>query len=473
LRSGRPTSSPENSVPDQVIEQVLPSDLVPGPHPDEPGTWLVLNPQSGDVFEFSDLVWAVASALDGQRTARQVAEHADALISQVQEVLKVLAELGLLVAPPATPTSPRASVPPPQWTRGPVPEDFDLWVHPDASFECIGAGSCCERSYVIPVRSEQVQGLRAAAARRPNAERDPVTVWPGEKGQPWGYVLDNDEGCVFHDQAQGCAIHEQACQPDACQVFPLVFARVGQAVVASLSHRCGCGALGHGPALDGNVQEVLRRLGRTPHIPAVPEVATLDACHTIDGSAAADVMRQVALHEWPLDDPSTPWSMLFAVLAGLTDCADKQCTLPQAEGPQSLEGLRERLQVGAASDLMAALAFEPTVDVAALKVRLQQAGIEDVPEGTGELSRFLRDHLYGLRPFQQATLTQGLALLAVMLQGLCGATGGAMTMRARIMAWDDVIPQTDMRGALAFSASPLTEDVHSLTEVVLTQQSGK
>lgn len=461
---------------DQSIDQVLPSDLVPGPHPDEPGTWLVLNPTSGEVFEFSDLVWKVASALDGHRTARQVAELTDALVSQVHEVLRVLKGLGLLAAPSASPAPAQRSVPPPQWTRGPVPQDFDLWVHPDASFECIGAGSCCERSYVIPVRAEQVEGLRAAAAQQGCGDRDPVTVWPGDKGQPWSYVLDNDDGCVFHGKDTGCAIHEQACQPDACQVFPLVFARVGQAVVASLSHRCGCGALGHGPTLKGRVQEVLRRLGRTPHIPAVPQEAVLDAQLTIDGAEAAEVMRQVALHDWPLQDPGTPWSMLFSVLAGLTDRAEP-ADLPEdgaqpnlQEGPSTLQGLREQLRLGAAADLLAALDSRSTVDAVALKARLEQAGVTDDPQGIAELSRFVRDHLFGLRPFQQASLTQGLALLAVMLQGLCAAEGSAMVMRARIMAWDDVIPQRDVRGALAWSGSPLTEDVHSLSEAVLAMQ---
>lgn len=426
----------------------------------------MLNPGSGDVFELSSIVWEVAEALDGVSSATQIAERLDVEGDQVLEVVRRLEDLNLLQAP--VPKVPAAVVPPPQWTRGPVPTDFGLKVHPDAHFLCVGAGTCCQRSYVISVDDHQVQGLRDAAPKG----RDPLMLWPGAPGEPWGHVLDNDEGCAFLTPDRGCQIHEQPFQPAACQVFPLVFARVDETVVVSLSHRCGCGAGGHGVALSEDLQEILRRLALSPHVPVVPAQVRLDAGRTVDGTEAADLMMQVALHEWPLEDPKSIWFMLQSTLACLINSAEEVSEFQPEGRYEDLGELRLRLGAAAEHDLRAAFDGVGAVDATDLKARLALADISDEPEGTAELSRYLRDHLFGLRPFQQATLTQGLALMALVLDGV-QAAGTTMTQtRAQIMAWDDVTPQKDMRGLLAAAGSAATEDAQALLDLVTERLDG-
>ncbi len=427
---------------------------------------MVLNPSSGDVFELSAIVWEVAEALDGISSAVQVAERIDVDAEQVIEVVRRLEGLDLLQDPAPKVVTPL--IPAPQWTRGPVPSDFGLKVHPDAHFLCVGAGTCCQRSYVINVDDRQVQGLRAAAPEG----RDPVMLWPGAPGEPWGHVLDNDEGCTFLTQDRGCQIHEADFQPAACQVFPLVFARVDETVVVSLSHRCGCGAGGHGVALSEDLDEILRRLALSPHVPVVPKAARLDSGRVVDGSEAAELMMQVALHEWPLEDPKSIWHMLQSTLACLINSADEDLAPKPEWQYEDLSELRLRLAEGAQHDLRVAFMGGRAVEPSDLKARLALADIPDEPEGTAELSRYLRDHLFGLRPFQQATLTQGLALMALMLDGV-QVPGASMTQtRTQIMAWDDVTPQKDMRGLLAVAGSAATEDAQALLDLVTLQLDG-
>lgn len=418
----------------------------------------MLDPHSGNVYELSSVVWEVAEALDGERSANQIAEQLEIGRRHVQEVLRRLEGLELLAdgerseAPPSQPVLP-------QWRRGPVPETFELVLHPEARFRCVGVGVCCERGYVIPVRADQVEGLRAAARARAQGEADPVTLWPGEPGEPWGYALDNDEGCVFHDAEAGCTIHEQAAQPDACQVFPFVFARVGESIIVSQSYRCGCGVGGEGPRLADQGEEVARRLLLSPHVPAVPETAQLDATRHLAGARAVEVMLVASTRA-----EADPWGALEQTLQELLRESGEG--LDAAVPDVGLSDLREALEAAATPALAAALRGEVEISATALRPRLSRAGVETGADGDQEIGRFARDHIFGARPFQQATLTHGLALFAALLDSAHGAGLDEVQARARLMAWDDIIPQGEVRVLLASLGHPLAEDAAALLRAV-------
>lgn len=501
------------------IARVLRPGLVPGPHPDAQNTWLVFDPESGNVYELSEVVWEVAAALDGASSASKLADELGIGRRHVQDVLRKLEALDMLVDPDEE--GPRPQAPPaPQWTRGPVPERFELVVHPEARFRCVSIGVCCEHGYVIPVRPDQVEGLRAAARARGRGARDPVTVWPGRPGEPWGYALDNDEGCPFFGEDRRCAIHEDPAQPEACQVFPFVFAQVGERVLVSQTYRCGCGVGDDGPRLVEQVGEIERRLRMSPHLPVVPARARLDASRELDGEDAAEILRAAAEANAP---GRSAWGLLESALSGLVAVAEAEAPTAAAtagpRGPRAgggpnrgLERLRARLRAAAGPELAAGLAAEDRVEalvaarareaspahesdpaaqrggdgprtaasaggaasaapVATLRRRVQEAGLQIDPDdpshdGEAELARFVRDHLFGLRPFQQVTLTHGLALLALLIEGLAGRGLDAIEVRAELMAWDDLIPQAEVRRALTEVEHALAEDAAALLEAV-------
>jgi Fe-S-cluster containining protein len=436
-------------MPADRITKVRRPELVAGPHPDDPETWLVFQPRTGNLYEVSALVWRIAECLDGQADVRAVAERTGALVQQVRQVVKDLQGLGLLVekAQADLPTP----VPDPQWVRAPLPADFELVIHPEAAFTCLGVGTCCERGYVIGVRGEQVEPLRAAArALLGEAAPDPVMLWPAESGAGWGYVLDNDRGCPFLGQDHGCRIHGSAAHPDACSVFPMTYALVGRRLVVGVNHRCGCGAGGIGPRLWDRVDEVKRRLTCSPHLPVVPPVVWVDEASTISGEAAAELMMQAALQPWPLHEPETPWRMLRHVVLGLLE-ATGRAEAPSVGVPAYISALRVRL-AGATDELeVAALLLARTPkDTDKNRRRLAEVGID---EGTctpaEERARYVRDHLFTLRPFQQATLTQALLAVALCVDALEEGSPGFIETRSRIMVWDDVFPQDELRKVLA------------------------
>ena len=442
-------------MPSDRITLVPRPELVAGPHPDDPQTWLVFNPKNGHLYEVAALVWRIAECLDGKADVKAAAERTGALVQQVRAVVKQLNELGLLTE--NAKAAPPAPIPEPQWVRAPMPRDFEFEIHPDAAFTCLGVGTCCERGYVIGVRDEQVAPLRAAVRQLHGAAApDPVMFWPAESGEGWSYVLDNDRGCPFLMANHGCRIHGTDAHPDACSVFPMNYALVGRRLVVGVNHRCGCGAGGIGPRLWDQLDEIERRLSCSPDLPIVPPVVRVDEATTTSGEGAAELLMQATLHSWPLEDPQTAWRMLRFVAAGLLE-ATGQPAGPTVGVPAYISALRVRL-AGATDDLEISgllLARTPK-DTAKNRQRLANVGIDDSTcPPAEERARYIRDHLFTLRCFQQATLTQALLALALCLDALEEGDPGLIETRSRIMAWDDVFPQDEMRRTLA--EAPLAE----------------
>lgn len=445
---------------------VLDPELVGGPHPKDDAVWLVHRPSTGDAFEVSGAVWRIASALDAVSTLDELVAETGLEAWAVQDAVRRLDGLGLLVD--ADRLQPGLPMPSPQWTRAPIPDDVRLEIHPDVRFECVGFGTCCERGYVIDVRDEQVDALRALAPEG----RDPVMLWPRGHGQPWGHILDNDRGCVFLNEARHCTIHGTTAQPAACRVFPVVFALVDDVAVVSVSHRCGCGAGGGGPRLADQEEAVWTRLSAAPDAPRVPERVRLDDARTVSGPDAARALMRVAA-QLP-EDVDADWRLVedaIAALRALPSEAEPVSTglpdLPAANDPDpevsGLSALRVALAHDASdADLSSALlGWEPreAPDVTARFLELAW----DFGEGAdGERYRFVRDHLFGLRPFQQATLTHGLLGLSVLLDSLHQGTPAPWSVRARIMAWDDLLPMDPVRLLLARAPAPQARDLDAL-----------
>lgn len=442
-------------MPSDRITKVRRPELVAGPHPDDPETWLVFQPKNGNLFEVSALVWKIAECLDGQIDVRVVAERTGALVQQVRQVVKQLQELGMLVEKAQVDLP--SPAPEPQWVRAAVPGELELVIHPDAAFTCLGVGTCCERAYVIGVREEQVAPMRAEARRLlGEAARDPVTLWPAESGAGWGYILDNDEGCPFLGKDHGCRIHGTEAHPDACSVFPMTYAVVGHQLVVGVNHRCGCGAGGIGPRLWDRVDEIKRRLTCSPYVPVVPPVVRVDEVSTLGGEAVAEVLMQAALQPWALHEPETPWRMLRQVVVNLLQATGRT---PEASVgiPAYLAAQRVRL-AGFTDDLELSgilLARTPK-DTAKNRRRLADVGIDETTcTPAEERARYIRDHLFTLRPFQQATLTQALLAVALCIDALEDGEPGFIETRSRIMVWDDIFPQDELRKTLA--EAPLAE----------------
>jgi Fe-S-cluster containining protein len=283
-------------------------ELIAGPHPVEAGVWLVYDPGSGRQFEFPEEGWRLAEAFDG----RSVAEIASD-VGLTEEVVAGFSEqvgaLGLwtdrLAPSSAIPVVSRAASDDwaPQWSRSPLDPAFTIAVHPDATFTCTGAGTCCEQGYVIPLTPPQAASVRRAALRVLGPDVDPVGMVPTSPGQPWTFALDNERSCPFLDDARRCRIHERAAYPDACRIFPFVFAQLGGTVFASVAHRCACGAFGGAPLSSQRVALASRarragrvytvpertRVDRTNEMASAPAVAALHAA-TSEGSAF-DILR--------------------------------------------------------------------------------------------------------------------------------------------------------------------------------------
>ena len=240
----------------------------------------------------------------------------------------------------------------------------------------------------------------------------------------------------------------------------MVYARVGESVIVSQSYRCGCGVGGDGPRLADQGEELARRLCLSPHVPAVPSIAALDASRTLPGAGAVDALLQAAV-----GGEEDPWAAIQQVLQDMLRVSEGPSQMPAAPS-SSLADLRAALVEVASPALRAVLLGGTEHAPDELAARLELRGLSPGEDGDAELARFVRDHLFGARPFQQATLTHGLALLAVLLDGAWDAGLDAVSARARLMAWDDLIPQTEVRAALAAVRHPLTEDAAALLAAI-------
>ncbi|MEQ9498657.1 MAG: YkgJ family cysteine cluster protein [Deltaproteobacteria bacterium] len=323
-------------------------ELIAGPHPVEAGVWLVYDPASGRQFEFPEEGWRLAEAFDGRSVAEIAAD-----VGLSEEVVAGFSDqvgaLGLWTdrlapAPGATGASDDAPDDwAPQWSRLQLDAAFTIAVHPEATFTCTGAGTCCEQGYVIPLTPPQAASVRRAALRVLGPDVDPVGMVPTAPGQPWTFALDNERSCPFLDEARRCRIHERAAYPDACRIFPFVFAQFGGTVFASVAHRCACGAFGGAP-LSSQRAALASRARRSGRVYTVPERTRLDRSHE---SASAPAVA--ALHA--ATSERSAFAILRAAVSGLA------AAVPSSRGRRGGGDLVEALEALTSDDVYVAAAL--------------------------------------------------------------------------------------------------------------------
>ncbi len=406
-----------------MTRRTLRSDLIAGPHPVEAGVWLVYDPVTGRQFEIPEAGWALASAFDG-RPVPAIAGATGMTPEVVAGFADRIAALGFFGAR-ARPIE-RVE---PQWSRAPLGDDFEIEVHPDASFECTGAGTCCEQGYVIPLSPKKAAAVRRAGLRVLGPDADPVGLVPTRPGQPWTLALDNEDVCPFLDDSKRCRIHEGAAYPDACRVFPFVFAQWRGTVFASVAHRCACGAFG-GASLRAQRRGLASRARRLGRVHTVPEASRVDPEVEVASEEAVDVLIGATAER-------SAFAMLRAAASGLVALSGGR-RRRRAPGARLFGSLAERTDDAFVD---AALTGAPHPRSREVRRALRRMS---GPRGTAQAqaARFVRDHLFGLRPYHYATLADGLCALALAAHRVVTdlpARDAAIAARERVMLWEEAL----------------------------------
>ncbi len=327
--------------------------------------------------------------------------------------------------------------PPAQWQIAPPPVGLPLRVHPAARFTCDAVGTCCRSGYVIPL-DRPAKDRVVVAAQRLGLDTDAVVLLPTRAGQRWTYALDNDPRCPFLSSQSTCAIHGRAAQPGACRVFPFTFIRVGREVHGSVAHRCGCGTLGRGELLSQQRPKLRRRMKLGP-VPRLPARARIDD-HRWAGLDVARAMADVSLER-------TSARELVSRAYGVLEP-------PAARSPgRTLSGLRRRLLSFIDPDdgiLRAAIGGTPHPQQHAVVRDLRRANLDRPRRSVErEVARFVRDHLFGLRPYQHPSLARGLFALSFAVADILSDSERTHTeARTRIMLWEDAFVSPALRAVL-------------------------
>lgn len=425
----------------------LRTDLIAGPHPTDTKLWLVYDEVSGRQFEIPEEGWHLAEDFDGERSIAAIARRRALTEAVVEGFAARLEGMGLLA--PYAPGE-LSSGAPAQWSRGPIPDGFTIAAHPEARFVCEGAGTCCERGYVIPLTVEQTAAVRRAGLRVLGPDVDPIGLVPTTPGRPWSYALDNAATCPFLDEAKRCRIHGASAYPDACRIFPFVFARWGATIHASVTHRCVCGARGLGPTLTSQRAALVSRVERSASVFTVPEVTR------IDGSSERPSGTVVAaLHD--ATTRSGAFSILRAAASSLSDHVG--AAIPN-------ETLFAEVAARCPDDpfLVAATSGEPHPDAPALRRAMRATGLGGrASEAAGEADRFVRDYLYGLRPYHYATIAGGLLAVAMAAHRILTKLprrGAHPVARERVLTWEEALTTDALPRVMA--SFPLAGDIASV-----------
>jgi len=429
-------------------------DLSIAPRPREDAS-TVYCPRTGRRFQLPSEALLVARAFDGRRSAEQVAGRLAAgggpwvTVDVVEALATDLEKAGLLERAP--PKHRELGEPPPsQWQVASPPKGLALRVHSAARFDCVGVGTCCRSGYVIPL-DRSAKDRVVGAAHRLGLGTDGVVLLPTRAGQRWTYALDNDPACPFLDDSSRCRIHGRAAQPAACRVFPMTFVRAGRVVHGAVSHRCGCGALDHGTPLARNRRKLRRRMELGP-VPRLRARTELDDVGRTVGLEAAEALGDVT------EAHTDPVSMLRAAWEAVVRSA------PRGRGRRlGLSGLARRSRPYVDPDdrlLRAAVSGAPHPHRRMILDDLKRGGLHRArADARAEIGRFVRDHLFGLRPYQHATLTRGLfAITWATVDLLSTPDASHPEVRSRIMLWEDAFVSPGLR-ALLGPKGPFADDL--------------
>ncbi|MEM1023990.1 MAG: hypothetical protein AAGD10_18550 [Myxococcota bacterium] len=411
-------------------------------HASDPELAAVWDPGSGRRFQLPQEALDAARHFDGRRSLQAVAETieqeggpwiSESVLAQLAADLDALDLLGTGVARRAP------AAPQPQWEVEPAPARLPIEVHPEARFACEGVGSCCRSGYLIPLDSAGVKKIQRAA-KNEGIEGELVVLTPSRPGASWTWALDNDPSCPFLAPENRCRLHGRSAHPPACRTFPLAFVRLGVRVLATITHRCGCGALGRGPKLSQRKASLAAKMRQGP-VPRVPARLRLD--DERDGG--------LAVPEGWVDVAVRGGSAVEMVDRAFASLGVEAARHPL---PLDLDGIRRRLREGLGEDedvvLQSAVGggHHPLAETHRQDLRAaEMVGSQDEVEG--ELRRFVRDHLFGLRPLHHGTLARGLFALSVALADLQKRRAqGHLETRVALMMWEDAFAAPGWRGLM-------------------------
>ncbi len=428
--------------------------LIAGPDPDQPDRYLIFCTQTGEHYEMPRYGWQLAKACDGATSIEALSAQAPQLIGApidvdvLQDFLQGLETMSLLTLAPA-PEREGLIDEGPQWTVGPVPGDYSLRVDPNARYECVCAGTCCESGYVITLTAAEVQEVRAIG------RDDALVLLPTRPERPWTWALSNEWTCPFLSQERRCSIHNSAAHPATCRIFPLAFVQLENEIYASLTHRCVCGAFGEGPPLDP--ARLRTQISALRSIPQLPQRSRVD--DRIELPTQAIVLRwaRIAMTE------TDPWRMLSRAISSLEMLAPRE----KARSPKKETKLLEKLRSTAFDEtdlaLRAALLGSPHPNRETILEDMAKAGLKG-SDASAEAARFVRDCLFGLRLFRFSRLSDGLLALALALSAALRERADPQRARLAIMLWEEALLSPGLR-ALMGRRGPLRAQRESLATV--------
>jgi hypothetical protein len=105
----------------------------------------------------------------------------------------------------------------------------------------------------------------------------------------------------------------------------------------------------------------------------------------------------------------------------------------------------------------AALSSSPHPERRSLRRDLRRAGLFDPKaDPRAEVARFVRDHLFGLRPYHYATIADGLVAVALAARSILENLPRAAhpTVRERIILWEEALTTDALPRAIASDPLP-------------------
>ncbi len=430
----------------------LREDLIAGPHPEQDDLWMVYCERKGTRYEIPQLGWKLASALN-QYSLEEIAEDSLACsgVSVSAEVVYAFAEnlleMGLLESSAAPKVVNWSRLAEGSLWKVEEAEQLPIKIHPQQRFTCDLAGLCCRQSYVVALSDTEVEEVKKAA-KRLRMKEAPIVLLPTQPGKPWAYALDNEEACPFVDEQDLCQVHSSPAQPKICEIFPYSFVRSGSEVFATVMHRCACGALGEGELVAKQTREVSRKLSICRRVPVLPEQCRIDGIKKLSREAAVELTLQAA-------EQKGAWQKIFYLAQELlkaTPDMELMVSGKTTEVSQLLDQLSEQVNGDEDIHLVAALQHSEHPQQDFILERMKKVGLYQVDaDHQEELSRFVRDYLFGMRLFAFPSLGEGLLALGLAVasaqRGL-PPVGAHPQLRTRIMLWEEILGSSGLRGIL-------------------------
>jgi hypothetical protein len=224
-------------------------------------------------------------------------------------------------------------------------------------------------------------------------------------------------------------------------------------VHASAGHRCLCGADGDGELLSHQMSDLEARCRRPPLIPLVPDRSLLDPTRELSSARAIEVLVESS-------SARDPFAILGSAIAGLdrSGARRKKKSLSRAA---LFASCRRRLSEIGAEDtsLGRALSGRPHPRRAMLRADARRVGLyRPQADPRAEVTRFVRDFVFGLQVYRFPSIGSALLTLAVAASAILHRLPKDAHPRAveRALLWEQAL--MDRMTASFFGADGLIGD---------------